>query len=78
MCFQVDVAQKDLTQVPCVFAFAVNAIDAIEKFLAKQYFAVITFHKLFDMMFWIKIVRETEQIPFAFSQNLCRRPSIEF
>jgi len=60
-----DAAQKDWVKYNVFLHRAVNACDAIEKFSAKSYLAVIASYDLPDMMALIKVVRETEQIPFV-------------
>ena len=60
-----DAAQKEWIKFNVFLHLAVNTIDAIEKFSAKRYLAVIASYDLPDMMSLIKAVRETEQIPFV-------------
>lgn len=60
-----DAAQKEWVKYNVFLHLAVNAYDAIEKFSTRQYLAVIASYDLTDMMSLIKVVRETDQIPFV-------------
>ena len=60
-----DTAQKEWVKYNVFLHLAVTAADAIEKFSARRYLAVIASYDLPDMMSLIKVVRETEQIPFV-------------
>ena len=60
-----DAAQKEWVKFNVFLRSAANAIDAIEKFSERKYLAVIASYDLPDMMSLIKVVRETEQIPFV-------------
>lgn len=60
-----EAAQKEWLKYNVFLHSAINAADAIEKFAVQRYLAVIASYDLPDMMSLIKVVRETEQIPFV-------------
>lgn len=60
-----DAAQKEWVKYNVFLHLAVTTFDAIAKFSAQRYLAVIASYDLPDMMSLIQVVRETEQIPFV-------------